>query len=70
MSVDGGEDGTLFDQYRYIRDAVALDWVGCCDHDNGNGRILLVDQPETYGCFLRARHVCRYVLLRTERQLS
>ena len=31
-------DGTLFDQWRYILDAAALDWVGCCDHDNGGGR--------------------------------
>lgn len=38
ISPDGGNDGTLFDQYRYIRDAVGLDWVGCCDHDNGMGR--------------------------------
>jgi hypothetical protein len=38
ISTDGSDDGGLFDQYRYIRDAVGLDWVGCCDHDNGNGR--------------------------------
>jgi hypothetical protein len=38
VSVDGGFDGTLLDQWRYIIDAVDLDWVGCCDHDNGNGR--------------------------------
>ena len=38
ISPDGGNDGTLFDQFRYIRDAVGLDWVGCCDHDNGMGR--------------------------------
>ncbi len=38
ISTDGSDDGSLFDQYRYIRDAVGLDWVGCCDHDNGNGR--------------------------------
>jgi hypothetical protein len=38
ISTDGGNDGTLFDQWRYIRDAVGLDWVGCCDHDNGGGR--------------------------------
>jgi len=38
VSMDGGNDGTLFDQWRYILDAVALDWVGCCDHDNGGGR--------------------------------
>ncbi len=38
ISMDGGNDGTLLDQYRYILDAGALDWVGCCDHDNGAGR--------------------------------
>jgi hypothetical protein len=38
MSPDGYSDGTLYDQWRYILDAVNLDWVGCCDHDNGNGR--------------------------------
>jgi hypothetical protein len=38
ISADGGNDGSLFDQWRYILDAAALDWVGCCDHDNGNGR--------------------------------
>jgi hypothetical protein len=38
VSVDGGFDGTLLDQWRYVIDAVDLDWVGCCDHDNGTGR--------------------------------
>ncbi|PYT19998.1 MAG: hypothetical protein DMG57_43575 [Acidobacteria bacterium] len=38
ISMDGGFDGSLLDQYRYIIDAAALDWVGCCDHDNGGGR--------------------------------
>ena len=38
ISMDGGGDGSLLDQYRYIIDAAALDWVGCCDHDNGGGR--------------------------------
>jgi hypothetical protein len=31
-------DGSIFDQWRYIIDAGGLDWVGCCDHDNGGGR--------------------------------
>ena len=35
---DGGGDGTLLDQWRYIIDAADPDWVGCCDHDNGGGR--------------------------------
>jgi len=38
VSMDGGSDGSLLDQWRYVLDAGALDWVGCCDHDNGNGR--------------------------------
>jgi hypothetical protein len=38
ISMDGGLDGSLIDQWRYIVDAAALDWVGCCDHDNGAGR--------------------------------
>jgi hypothetical protein len=38
ISPDGGGDGTILDQWRYILDAGGLDWVGCCDHDNGNGR--------------------------------
>ena len=38
ISMDGGLDGTLIDQWRYILDAAALDWVGCCDHDNGGAR--------------------------------
>jgi hypothetical protein len=38
ISMDGGSDGTLVDQWRYIIDAGGLDWVGCCDHDNGGGR--------------------------------
>ena len=36
--MDGGGDGTLIDQYRYMLDAGHMDWVGCCDHDNGAGR--------------------------------
>ncbi len=38
ISGDGGNDGTILDQWRYILDTGALDWVGCCDHDNGGGR--------------------------------
>ena len=38
ISMDGGDDGTLIDQWRYVLDAAAMDWVGCCDHDNGAGR--------------------------------
>ncbi len=35
ISMDGGSDGKLVDQFRYAIDTGALDWVGCCDHDNG-----------------------------------
>jgi hypothetical protein len=38
ISMDGGGDGTLLDQWRYVLDAVDMDWIGCCDHDNGSGR--------------------------------
>jgi hypothetical protein len=38
ISMDGGQDGSILDQWRYIIDAGSLDWVGCCDHDNGGGR--------------------------------
>jgi len=37
-STDGGADGPLIDAYRYLVDAAHMDWGGCCDHDNGNGR--------------------------------
>lgn len=37
-SADGGNDGSLLEQWRYMLDAAAMDWVGCCDHDNGGGR--------------------------------
>jgi hypothetical protein len=38
ISMDGANDGTIIDQYRYMLDAASMDWVGCCDHDNGGGR--------------------------------
>ena len=38
ISFDGARDGPLIDSYRYFIDAAALDWVGCCDHDDGDGR--------------------------------
>ncbi|MEZ5351491.1 MAG: DUF3604 domain-containing protein [Bryobacteraceae bacterium] len=38
VSGDGGGDGSLLDQWRYALDASYMDWVGCCDHDNGGGR--------------------------------
>lgn len=38
VSMDGGSDGTLIDQWRYALDTASLDWIGCCDHDNGGGR--------------------------------
>ncbi len=38
VSMDGGRDGAMWDAWRYALDAAALDWIGCCDHDNGLGR--------------------------------
>jgi hypothetical protein len=38
VSRDGGGDGTLLDQWRYTLDASDMDWIGCCDHDNGHFR--------------------------------
>jgi hypothetical protein len=38
ISMDGGTDGALLDQWRYAIDTGALDWIGCCDHDNGGAR--------------------------------
>jgi hypothetical protein len=38
ISMDGGGDGTLLDQWRYVIDSADVDWIGCCDHDNGAGR--------------------------------
>ena len=38
ISMDGGNDGSIIDQYRYMLDASYMDWVGCCDHDNGAAR--------------------------------
>lgn len=38
VSMDGGNDGSVLDQWRYALDPGAMDWIGCCDHDNGGGR--------------------------------
>jgi hypothetical protein len=38
ISADGGNDGTILDQWRYVLDVSDMDWAGCCDHDNGGGR--------------------------------
>ena len=38
ISMDGGNDGSIWDSFRYMLDAASMDWVGCCDHDNGHGR--------------------------------
>ncbi|HEY2930921.1 MAG TPA: hypothetical protein VGK99_04180 [Acidobacteriota bacterium] len=38
ISMDAGRDGSIWDAWRYALDAAALDWIGCCDHDNGFGR--------------------------------
>ena len=36
--MDGVVDGTLIDQYRYMMNGANMDWVRCCDDDNGAGR--------------------------------
>ncbi len=38
LSFDGHYDGPLEDGYRYAIDAAGLNWIGCCDHDNGSAR--------------------------------
>jgi hypothetical protein len=38
LSFDGRGDGPLEDGYRYSIDAAGLDWIGCCDHDDGSAR--------------------------------
>ncbi len=38
ISGDGRNDGPIIDAWRYLIDAASMDWVGCCDHDNGGGR--------------------------------
>jgi len=38
ISFDGKNDGPLVDAYRYAIDAAGLDWIGCCDHDDGGAR--------------------------------
>jgi hypothetical protein len=38
ISMDGGGDGAILDQFRYMIDGSYMDWVGCCDHDNGAAR--------------------------------
>ncbi len=38
ISGDGSRDGALIDAWRYMVDAAYMDWIGCCDHDNGGGR--------------------------------
>lgn len=38
ISGDGGNDGPLEDMWRYAMDVASMDWIGCGDHDNGNGR--------------------------------
>ena len=35
VSVDGGNDGSLLDAYRYARDAAAMDFLGVSDHTDG-----------------------------------
>lgn len=38
ISMDGGNDGSLEDMFRYGIDVAHMDWIGNGDHDNGSGR--------------------------------
>jgi hypothetical protein len=62
ISFDGRQDGPLIDSYRYFIDAAALDWVGCCDHDNGGAREYTwwLTQKFTDAYFLPGRFVPMY----------
>ncbi len=54
ISGDGGRDGPFIDAYRYLIDAAAMDWGGCCDHDNGGGR--------EYNWWIQQKHTDAYKL--------
>ena len=71
ISMDGGNDGTIIDQYRYMLDASYMDWVGCCDHDNGAGREYTwwISQKLT-DIFYNTREVRDHVPLRAQRAVS
>src|ERR1039458_6995668 len=52
-------------------DAAALDWVGCCDHDNGGGREYTWWLTQKFtDVYTAGRAVLANVLLRAQRQLS
>jgi hypothetical protein len=59
ISIDGGRDGPLIDAYRYAIDAASLDWAGCCDHDNGQGREYTwwIEQKFTDAYLLGSRYI-------------
>lgn len=68
ISMDGGNDGSIIDQYRYMLDASYMDWVGCCDHDNGAAREYtwwisqkLTDMYHNNGSFVAMFHYERSV---------
>ena len=71
MSGDGGRDGPVIDAYRYMIDAAAMDWGGCCDHDNGGGREYSwwIQQKLTDAYKLGAS-LRPHVLLRAQREIS
>ena len=71
ISGDGGRDGPLIDAYRYMIDAAYMDWVGCCDHDNGGGREYSwwIEQKLT-DAYQAGQQVRAHVRLRAQRALS
>jgi hypothetical protein len=71
ISADGANDGSLLDQWRYALDTAHLDWVGCCDHDNGGGREYTwwTQQKLTDVFYAPGRFLTR-LQLRTQRRLS
>ena len=64
ISSDGGTDGTIEDMWRYAIDVAGMDWLGCGDHDNGEGpRIQLVADPENDRRLPPTRQIRSAVLL-------
>ena len=71
ISADGGNDGPLVDAYRYLIDAADMDWVGCCDHDNGGGAgVLVVADSEDDRRLSPGQPVRADVRVRAQRALS
>ena len=71
ISFDGKLDGPLVDTYRYAIDAAGLDWIGCCDHDNGGAREYDWWLEQKYNdAYLLGSALCAGVQLRAQRELS